>query len=129
MRKKYGIMTKPYGVRLESHEEDTIDFFLRIGKDVKVLTPSNTKRQTSPDIVVDGVLWEMKSPTSSNRRTIEKRIREAAHQSENIIFDLRRIKDYPDKVEKEIIRQYNLAKNIRRLVIIRKSGKRLDFVK
>jgi len=128
-KKKYGKMTKPYGVRLEPHEEDTIDFFMKDGKDVEVLAPSGTRKQNSPDIEFDGLVWEMKSPTSSNRRTIENRVREAARQSGNLIFDLRRIKKYPEKAEKEIIRQYEKSSNIKRLIIINSSGKRLDFYK
>ena len=122
-------MIKPYGVKLEPHEEKTIDFFLKIGKNVEVLSQSNTKKQSSPDIEFDGLVWEMKSPTSSNRRTIENRVREAARQSRNIIFDLRRVKKFSDKAEKEVLKQYELSSNIRKLIIIKKSGKRLDFNK
>ena len=129
MKYKFGKMIKPYGVRLEEHEEKTIDFFLKIGIDVEVLKPSNTKGQNSPDIEFDGLIWEMKSPTSNNRRTIEKRIREASKQSKNIVFDLRRIKKNPDKAEKEIMRQYDMSTNIKKLIVIKSSGKRLDYNK
>ncbi|MDR1033085.1 MAG: hypothetical protein LBL84_03705 [Candidatus Nomurabacteria bacterium] len=129
MKNKFGKLTTPYGVRLEKHEQMTIDCFLARGKNVEAIKPSNTRKQKSPDVIIDGVVWEIKSPISSSRRKIEQRIREANKQSENIIFDLRRVDKYPDKVEKEVLKQYDRVPRIRRLIIIKKSGKMIDYSK
>ena len=44
-----------------------------------------------PDIVMQGVAWEMKSPEGSGKYTIKKAVQNASHQSQNIIIDLRRL--------------------------------------
>ena len=49
---------------------------------------------SSPDLVVVkyNQIWELKSPLGNGKRTIANNLREAAHQSENIILDLSRCK-------------------------------------
>lgn len=62
----------PHGVKPEPHELDTILFFTERGKDVELITPSNTPHSKRPDFYMDGLAWEMKSPLNSTRRTIER---------------------------------------------------------
>ncbi|MBQ7515010.1 MAG: hypothetical protein IJS96_01900 [Schwartzia sp.] len=44
----------------------------------------------TPDISIDGVLWEIKSPTGNSRHTMKHTLQKAAHQSNHVIVDLRR---------------------------------------
>ena len=80
-----------------------------------------------PDIIMDGIEWEIKSPTGNGRRTIMRNMKKAAKQSHNIILDLRRT-SIPERIcvsEKE--KRYNERPNIRRVLIIKKNGKLLSF--
>ena len=52
------------------------------------------KSGVTPDMIVKRTsrIWELKSPLGSGKRTIANNLRDAAHQSENIILDLSRCK-------------------------------------
>lgn len=75
----------------EKHELATARFFANMGKNVVFIQPSNIPEVYRPDIFMDGLEWEIKSPIGKSRRTIEKNYHKAALQSKNIIIDLRRI--------------------------------------
>lgn len=80
------------GVVMEAHEYVTINVLLELGEDVELVKKSRTPHTKSPDIVMRGMDWEMKSPTGKTKRPIERIMHRAARQSENIIIDLRRTK-------------------------------------
>lgn len=44
---------------------------------------------TSADALIDGTLWEMKSPTASSIKAVERNLKRARWQSGNIVFDSR----------------------------------------
>ena len=99
------------------HELATAKFFSEMGKDVMFIEPSNIPEVYRPDILMDGVEWEMKSPIGSSKRTIEKNYHKAALQSKNIIFDLRRI-NVPEAIcLKQLEREFYDKKSLRLLVI------------
>ncbi len=106
----------------EKHELETARFFAALGYDIEFIPPNNTPKMHTPDINMDGVSWEIKSPTGKSKRTIENNLRQAMLQSENIIFDLRRISMSDKACTAELERKFNQKKDIKRLYIIRKSG-------
>ena len=82
-----------------------------------------------PDIMLQGVPWEMKSPTGDGKRTIMNTIQNASHQCNNLIVDLRRCKIKEDRAISELRYHFKLSKRIRRLRVITKDEKILDFHK
>ena len=60
------------GIGLESHEYDTILLLALYGFDIELITPSNTLGNANPDILMLGTSWEIKSPETSNLKTIKK---------------------------------------------------------
>jgi len=80
----------------EQAEFSTAKFFANMGKDITFIRPSSIPNHHRPDIVMDGIEWEIKCPEGSSKRTIENNIRKAEKQSHYIILDLRRIK-LPEK--------------------------------
>lgn len=103
---------------VEDHELKVGHILARTGFDVVFLPVGAGK---SPDIRYRGVIWEIKSPNGSKRRTIENNLRKAMTQSENIIVDLHRIKIKEETCLREIERQAKLSgKRIRRLLVISK---------
>jgi len=46
----------------------------------------------TPDVNINGILWEIKSPRGGGKKTIDNNFRTARKQSKNIVLDLRRIK-------------------------------------
>ena len=73
----------------EKHEFDVAKYFASMGKDIKFLKPSQIPNTHTPDILMDGLEWEIKSPIGNSKRTIETNFRQAVKQSRYIIFDLR----------------------------------------
>ncbi len=111
----------------EKNELETAKYFAALGKNITFIKPSSIPNHHSPDILMDGLEWEMKAPIGSGKRNIEYNFRKAVAQSKNIIFDLRHIK-IPEqqciiKLEKEFFARPYLNK----LYIIKKSGELLIY--
>jgi hypothetical protein len=75
---------------------------------------------------MDGIEWEIKSPTGKGKRTIEKNYAVAASQSKNIIFDLRRI-NVPEKLCLAQLKREFEDKHTHRLLVIKRSGELLEM--
>ena len=114
---------------MEEHEYQTVKFFLGNGYDVELIPPSSIKSLRMPDIILQGVPWEMKAPLGSGKHTIKNIVQNASHQAENIIIDLRRCKLDDETAIKDIRRYYELSKRIRRVIVITKSEKIIDLSK
>lgn len=86
---------------------------------------------SSPDLLVKKTnqVWELKSPIGNGKRTIANNLREASHQSKNVILDLSRCKMCNDNA---LVRVRGFLKSgdstLRKLLIIDKSGRVLDFL-
>ena len=119
----------PNGVVLETHENATVVFMTEQGYDVELISPAQRKGVRTPDIRMDGLEWEMKTPKSDGKYTIEHAFRSALKQSPNIIFDIRRSKMPQKKCIAEIERRFNDFKKVKQVLIITKSKKLLEFRK
>ncbi|MBR1479024.1 MAG: hypothetical protein IJ608_13855 [Lachnospiraceae bacterium] len=128
MEKGKGNLTQN-GVHLKAHEYETVKILLENGFDVELIPVSEIKGLRMPDIMMQGIPWEMKSPQGDGKKTIKNTVQNASHQSESIIIDLRRCKIPEDKALKEIDRYFKLSRRLKRLKIITKDEKVLDFRK
>ena len=126
--KKKGKIT-PNGVVLKTHENATAVFLTEQGFDVELIPASNIKGVHTPDIKMDGLKWEMKAPLGEGNQLMENTIQRALRQSQNIIIDLRHTKRHQTKCLRELEKQFLNKKGIKRLKVITKSGKTLDFEK
>ena len=116
-------------VSTEPHEDSTILYLTQFGLNIELVKPANTYKTKSADVFMLGAIWEIKSPTTSNKATIKADFRKAKSQSNRIIFDLRRVKKNANDVEKQIIKIFQGRGRVRRLIIIEKDGKVLDYSK
>lgn len=111
----------------EQPEFETAKFFAQMGKDISFIRPSSIPNQHRPDILMDGVEWEIKCPEGSSKRTIENNIRKAETQSHYIIIDLRRIK-LPEKIcISQIKANFETKPGIKRILVITKRNKVIEF--
>ena len=120
---------KTNGVHLEKHEYETVKLLLMNGHNVELIPTSQVKGMRTPDISINGVLWEIKAPTGNGKNTIKHTLQNASHQSNNVIVDLRRCKLNQDQAIKELEQRFNLSKRIRRMKIITNDEKIIDFKK
>lgn len=127
MKRKNGRTIIPLGVFPEMHELETAAVFLAQGFDVEFLLPSRIKGIRTPDVKIDNILWEIKCPTGSGKKTVEKQLQRASGQSKNIIFDSRRTKLDDTYIEKELRKQLKLSRSFKKLILITKEGIRLDI--
>ena len=125
---KKGIII-PNGVVLKPHENATAVFLTEQGYDVELIPTSNVEGVHTPDIKMSGIKWEMKAPIGEGKQLMENTIQKALRQSENIIIDLRHAKRHQTKCLRELEKQFKSKKKLRRLKIITKLGKVLDFSK
>ena len=116
-------------IKLEPHEEDTAKYLTLYGFTIDVIRPMNTPKVHNPDFLMNGSIWEMKSPKSSNLKTIKKRVHEASEQSMRIIVDLGRVKKDYEKVEREIVKRFCNKGTFRRMILITKDGRVFDYKK
>ena len=128
MAKRQGKIIIGQGINIWPHELKTAQSFAAIGKDVEFIRRSEEQRVTSADVVIDGLVWEMKAPTADNLKTIERNLKRGRWQSENIVFDSRRMKKVPDAaIEREVRKQAFAVLRIKRLYYINKHGQVIDI--
>ena len=114
---------------MKTHEYATVKLFLELGYDVELIPPSIIKGLRMPDIIMQGISWEMKSPEGKGKNTIKNTVQNASHQSENIIVDLQRIPLLQKQSIKELEHYFNLSRRLKRMKIVTKDKKVLDFNK
>ena len=79
-------------------------------------------------MVINGVVWEMKSPQASDRKAIERNLRKACKQSTSIIVDSQRMKGASDvEIEKRSRSVYPHIKAIKRLRFVNRERRIIDI--
>ncbi len=71
----------------------------------------------------------MKAPEGNGKKTVQNTMQNAAHQSGNVIIDLRRSKMSEDQALRDFEREFQKSKHIKRMKIIKKDSDILDFRK
>jgi hypothetical protein len=108
--KPIGTIVVQPGVFVDVHEKIAVDYLAtKIGYDVTFLAQIET-----PDIDMNGLHWEIKSPTGKSSRTIENNLRLSMKQSPNIVLNLRRMDGRipTKKLLNEAERRFTDAKSI-----------------
>ena len=126
--KRKGKIT-PNGVVLKTHENATVVFLTEQGFNISLIPKNNTAGVHTPDIKMNGLEWEMKAPIGRGGQLMKNTIQKALKQSQNIIIDLRRTKRHQIKCLRELEKQFHNSKSLKRLKIITKGGKIIDFKK
>ena len=126
---RQGKIVAPTGLNIRTHEMATARALASAGFDVEFLVPSTGSHEKTPDIVIDGIEWEMKAPKGSNTKTIEKNLRRATEQSCNVVFDSGRMKSLPDRmIERELrVCSEGRIKKLARLLFINRHREVIDI--
>lgn len=111
----------------EKHEFDTAKFFAKFGYDIEFVKPRYISGQDNPDFMMQGKIWETKSPIRYNRVTFEHTFKKAMKQSNNIIFDLRRLDKQDEELYLHDLKKRAKSRKIKNLVVISKDGSKLDI--
>lgn len=130
VQKRIGNIIVPPGSYPTKHEKVTVDYLAKaLGVDILFIPPDRRANIRTPDIVMDGFYWEIKSPVGRSPRTLENNLRNALHQSPNIIVDIRRMdaKIPEDKIILTVKRRFLLTKKMQRVIIITKRRNLIDL--
>ena len=119
----------PNGVVLKEHEMATVVLLTELGFNVELIPKSNLQGVRTPDVRIEGLLWEIKSPKGEGKSLMKNTIQKACRQSCNVIVDLRRVKRYQEKCLSELNREFEYSRSLKRLKIITKNGSVIDLVK
>lgn len=112
----------PEGVFPQDHEIETVRFFAKRGYIVEFLVHSRERGRKTPDIRMQGLLWEIKRPKGRGKYTIQHAFKSAARQSENIIFDLQMFPRPQEKAVQKLEREFTHSLRVRRPLIIISTG-------
>lgn len=85
-----GSVSIPDGLTIDAHELATADALARHGHRIQFRPISTVPGVKNPDVVMDGEIWEFKSPTGSGNNTISHQFSRARQQSDRLVIDLRR---------------------------------------
>lgn len=128
MVKSQGNITAPSSLNIQEHEISTARAMTDAGYDVEFVRRTWGSRVTSADVVINGVLWEMKSPQAGSKKTIERNLRRASKQSSNIHFDSQRIKGMNDsEIESALRTLCPHIKAIKRLRFVNRNREIIDI--
>lgn len=108
---------KPLPERHEVSAAQIVANYLR--SNVEFVRRNNYK---SSDLKAGDEYWEIKSPTGSGKRNIERQLQLALKQSGNIVLDSRRSKIHISKIRSRLTYQASLTKSLSRLLLITKVG-------
>ena len=107
--------------KLTSHEQSLVNFLNDQHWRVTVIPPSLVPGVKTPDFLINDRPWEAKTLFKSRRQTVEHAFKSALKQAPNVIFDLRFLSVPDDSgVINKILREFELNKNIKQLVIVTK---------
>jgi len=110
----------------EPHEVEVAWILARhFGSSVEFLRPSEGYKLKTADIVMNGLIWEIKSPTGGGRMTVSNQFKRASKQSNHIVLDARRVHLEEDKVLSQI-RTEMKKRRFRAVLFITKAGTVLE---
>lgn len=93
------------------------DYFQTI---VECVSCNNHK---TPDFIINGITWELKTPTGTGKYNIQHALKHALDQSCNIVIDARFSKMHITKIKHELAYQARITRKIKQLLLIEKTGK------
>ncbi|MDR1019820.1 MAG: hypothetical protein LBL73_03595 [Synergistaceae bacterium] len=94
------------------------------GNTAEFIIPTDDYKRSTLDIIMDGIMWEIKSPVGfSKKHTVKEQFERATKQgARNLIFDGRRTKLPDDFLVGAIKHELGIRHRIRRVIFISKKG-------
>jgi hypothetical protein len=93
---------------------------------VEFIIPIDDYKRTSPDVLILGRLYEIKSPKGKTKATIGKHLHKAHRQAPNIVIDFRRM-PISDNILDSWLRDEMRLRKIKQVLCIRKNKVVIDI--
>ena len=127
-KKTVGKVIKIGGLNVWPHEQVMADILAKAGYVVEFIKPNKRKYENTPDVLINGIRWEMKSPKSAKLEAIERNLKRGTKQCDRFIFYSKRMKRVPDKaIKRELIKQLKMSKKITAIKFIDRHGEVTDI--
>ncbi len=125
---KAGKIIIPDGANIWAHEMSTAKVLAHRGHTVEFVLVSDRDFTKSPDVLIDGVHWEMKSPRTDKIQQLEKNLKRANRQAAYIIIDSQRMNRLQDKViQRFLVGQLQNQRSIKGLLFIDRKRSVIDI--
>ncbi len=128
MTKRKGEIRIPVDTNVWKHELHTANALAKAGYVVEFLPTKDIKSIKSPDILMDGERWELKSPKTDKLSAVERNLKRATRQSGNIVIDSLRLHKIHDNTVQEFLAQkFRQQKTIKRLLFVNRKRQVIDI--
>lgn len=128
MLRKSGKVIIPANVSLWDHELKSAQALALHGYVVEFVEVSNGHRIKTADVVIDGVLYEIKSPKTDKLSAVERNLKRATKQSGNIIIDSRQMSKLRDvTIQKFLMQKLKQQKTIKQILFINRKHEVIDI--
>lgn len=103
LNKNKGEIRIPAGINVWKHELITANALAGVGYVVEFLPTKDVKAAKSPDILMDGEKRELKAPKTDKLSAIERNLKRATKQSDNIVIDSHRLRKIHDSTAQKFL--------------------------
>lgn len=117
----------PNGVSLEKHENDIVIVFTNLGYDVELIPTARQRKTKTADAIIAGLEWEFKTPREGSTHALDRILRKATTQSQNVIVDIRLLKIPNDTALRRIAHVSRIIKTLQHLKVVAKTNKIIDI--
>jgi len=118
----HGQVTIPNGLVIQSHERDTAARLAKNGFSPTFRPISSVPGVKNPDVLLDDEIWEMKSPTGSSARTIDRQFERAGKQAPRLILDTNRTELPDDEIIETVEHRLLNHTTITKVIMVTKDG-------
>lgn len=120
----------PSGLNIWSHELRTAQALVKSGFTVEFIENSPRHQHKSPDIILGGLKWEIKSPKTDKLSAIERNLKRASKQSENIVIDSQRMSKLHDNtIQRKLTEKLKTQKAIKHILFVNRKRQVIDIGK
>jgi hypothetical protein len=96
---------------------------------ITFLSQAKGYKEKSADFIIKDIRYELKSPITSSINSLEKLIRIASKQSENVVMDIRKSKITEKRMIELCKDRLKNIKRLKKIVLIVNNKKILEFTK
>ncbi|XCB30402.1 hypothetical protein RQN30_03035 [Arcanobacterium hippocoleae] len=108
---------------LRDHEFNAANLLAQSGLNVVFRSVNRVQGAKNPDIEIDGVVWEIKSPQGSGKNTIANQFSKARKQANRLVLDLSRCALSEEMAVSQAEHRFFGQSKIVEMIIIGKQGK------
>lgn len=124
--KQKGRVITPADANPWPHEQRVAKILALAGHSVEFIPEANLK---TPDIYLDGTMYEIKSPITDNPKKIIRNVKRALEKCPNVIIDSSRVKGLrDDAIQRTLKNKVKDLPGLKKLLFINKRGQIVDII-